>query len=121
MVEWKHRPRLTCKPQCAARHAEINAGSCAGRLSFWMAGDMYESRTPRSRLVRSGCRQCGSLGPCALAGTARPQQHPALARARRSSARSSVIEAPLITREVLSETYSLSAIMAADAQARPFL
>jgi hypothetical protein len=32
----------------------------------------------------------------------------------------SVIEAPLITREVLPETYFLSVIMAADAQARPF-
>jgi hypothetical protein len=34
---------------------------------------------------------------------------------------SSVIEAPLITREVLPETYFLLVIMAADAQARPFL
>jgi hypothetical protein len=33
----------------------------------------------------------------------------------------SVIEAPLITREVLPETYLLLVIMAADAQARPFL
>jgi hypothetical protein len=33
----------------------------------------------------------------------------------------SVIEAPLITREVLPETYFLSVIMAADAQSRPFL
>jgi hypothetical protein len=33
----------------------------------------------------------------------------------------SVIEAPLITREVLHETYFLLVIMAADAQARPFL
>jgi hypothetical protein len=33
----------------------------------------------------------------------------------------SLIEAPLITREVLPETYFLSVIMAADAQARPFL
>ena len=33
----------------------------------------------------------------------------------------SVIEAPLITREVLPETYFLLVIMAADAQARPFL
>jgi hypothetical protein len=33
----------------------------------------------------------------------------------------SEIEAPLITREVLPETYFLLAIMAADAQARPFL
>jgi hypothetical protein len=33
----------------------------------------------------------------------------------------SVIEAPLITREVLLETYFLLVIMAADAQARAFL
>ena len=33
----------------------------------------------------------------------------------------SEIEAPLITREVLPETYFLSVIMAADAQAGPFL
>jgi hypothetical protein len=33
----------------------------------------------------------------------------------------SVIEAPLITREVLPETYFLLVIVAADAQARPFL
>ena len=33
----------------------------------------------------------------------------------------SEIEAPLITREVLPETYFLLVIMAADAQARPFL
>jgi hypothetical protein len=33
----------------------------------------------------------------------------------------SVIEAPLITREVLHETHFLLVIMAADAQARPFL
>ena len=33
----------------------------------------------------------------------------------------SVIEAPLITREVLPETYFLLVIMAADAHARPFL
>jgi hypothetical protein len=33
----------------------------------------------------------------------------------------SPIEAPLITREVLPETYFLLVIMAADAQARPFL
>jgi hypothetical protein len=33
----------------------------------------------------------------------------------------SVIDAPLITREVLHETYFLLVIMAADAQARPFL
>ena len=33
----------------------------------------------------------------------------------------SVIEAPLITREVLPVTYFLSVIMAADARARPFL
>jgi hypothetical protein len=33
----------------------------------------------------------------------------------------SVIEAPLITREVLPETYFLLVIMAADAQAGPFL
>ena len=33
----------------------------------------------------------------------------------------SLIEAPLITREVLPETYFLMVIMAADAQARPFL
>jgi hypothetical protein len=33
----------------------------------------------------------------------------------------SVIEAPLITREVLHETYFLLVIIAADAQARPFL
>ena len=32
----------------------------------------------------------------------------------------SEIEAPLITREVLPETYFLLVIMAADAQARPF-
>jgi hypothetical protein len=33
----------------------------------------------------------------------------------------SKIEAPLITREVLPETYFLSVIMAAEAQAGPFL
>jgi hypothetical protein len=33
----------------------------------------------------------------------------------------SPIEAPLITREVLPETYYLLVIMAADARARPFL
>jgi hypothetical protein len=33
----------------------------------------------------------------------------------------SEIEAPFITREVLPETYFLLVIMAADAQARPFL
>jgi hypothetical protein len=33
----------------------------------------------------------------------------------------SVMEAPLITREVLPETYYLLVIMAADAQAGPFL
>ena len=33
----------------------------------------------------------------------------------------SLIEAPLITREVLPETYFLLVIMAADAQAGPFL
>ena len=33
----------------------------------------------------------------------------------------SLIEAPLITREVLPETYFLSGIMAVDAQAGPFL
>ena len=33
----------------------------------------------------------------------------------------SEIEAPLITREVLPETYFLLVIMVADAQARPFL
>jgi hypothetical protein len=33
----------------------------------------------------------------------------------------SLIEAPLITREVLLETYFLLVIMAADAQARPLL
>ena len=35
--------------------------------------------------------------------------------------RRSEIEAPLITREVLPETYFLLVIMAAGAQARPFL
>jgi hypothetical protein len=33
----------------------------------------------------------------------------------------SLIEAPLITREILPETFFLSVVMEADAQARPFL
>jgi hypothetical protein len=62
------------------------------------------------------------LDPHASHGSA----HPARVRKFHSgiilrSVIEAVIEAPLITREVLPETHFLSVIMAADAQAGPFL